>query len=117
MDELLSISEEKMKELNEDLNDCNNFPKRHGYILIGDLYDVYKSGKGKDIDMLLGSNKDELRYLINEMEEFFGSLSGFFIYEHGLLPFLYENNLNKLNDEDKKCVDDFMDHQEGKKFG
>ena len=32
MDEFLSISEEKMKELNEDLNDYNNFPKRDGYI-------------------------------------------------------------------------------------
>ena len=57
----LLTSEEKIKELNEDLNDYNNFPKRDGYILIGDLYDAYKSGKGKDIDMLLGSNKDELR--------------------------------------------------------
>ena len=115
MDELLSISEEKMKELNEDLNDYNNFPKRDGYILIGDLYDAYKSGKGKDIDMLLGSNKDELRYWINEMTGFFGSLSGYFIYEHGF-PILYENNLNRLSDEDKKYVDDFMELQEGKKI-
>ena len=101
MDELVSISEEKIKELNEDLNDYNNFPKRDGYILSGDLYDAYKSGKGKEIDMLLGSNKDEVRYWINEMKEYSDALSGLFIYKHAI-PILYENNLNRLNDEDKK---------------
>ena len=112
--ELLSISEEKMKELNKNLNDYNNFPKRDGYILIGDLYDSYKSGKGKDIDMLLGSNKDEVRYWINEMKGYVGELSGLFIYEH-FIPILYENNLKKLNDEEKKYVDNFMKLQKGKK--
>ena len=89
-----------MKELNEGLNDYNNFPKRDGYILIGDLYEAYKSGKGKDIDMLLGSNKDEVRYWINEFNEFLDSLSGYFIFKQ-LFPILYENNLKRLNDEDK----------------
>ena len=47
MDELLSISEDEIKELNEDLNDYNNFPKRDGYILSGDLYDAYNIRKRK----------------------------------------------------------------------
>ena len=114
MQELVSISEEKMKEINEKVNDYNNCPKRDDYILKGDLYDSYKSGKGKNIDMLLGTNKDELRYWINEMEGYIGSLSGLFTYTH-LIPILYENNLNKLNDEEKKLVDKFMELQEGEK--
>ena len=115
IEELLSISEDKMKELNEGLNDYNNFPKRDGYILIGDLYEAYKSGKGKDIDMLLGSNKDEVRYWINEFNEFLGSLSGYFIFKK-LFPILYENNLKRLNNEDKKHVDEFMELQKDKKL-
>ena len=110
--EIVSISEEKMKEMNEKLNDYNNCPKRDDYLLKGDLYDSYKSGKGKNIDMLLGTNKDELRYWINEMEGYIGSLSGLFIYKH-LIPILYENNLKRLNDEEKKNVDKFMELQEG----
>ena len=37
MQELVSISEEKMKEINEKVNDYNNYPKRDDYILKGDL--------------------------------------------------------------------------------
>ena len=114
MQELVSISEEKMKEINEKVNDYNNCPKRDDYKLKGDLYESYKSGKGKNIDMLLGTNKDELRYWINEMEGYIGSLSGLFTYTH-LIPILFENNLNKLTDEEKKLVDKFMELQEGEK--
>ena len=102
MNELTSIDENKYKEINEELNDYNNFPKRDEFILPVDLYKEYESGKGKDIDMLLGSNKDEVRYWINEMD-YYSILSGKFIYEHGF-PILFENNLKRLTDEEKnKC--------------
>ena len=114
MGDLISLSNEKIKEINEDLNDYNNFPERDGVILPQDLNGVYKSGKGKNIDMLLGTNKDEVRYWINEMDYYTSLLSGKFIFEHGI-PILFENNMKRLSDEDKKYVDDFMDLQNDKK--
>ena len=80
-----------------------------------DLYNVYKLGKGKNIDMLLGTNKDEVRYWINEMGYYTDIVNGEFIYEHRI-PILYENNIKKLSDEDKKYVDKFMKLQKGKKM-
>jgi len=114
MNELTAIDENKYKEINEELNDYNNFPKRDEFILPVDLYKEYELGKGKDIDMLLGSNKDEVRYWINEMD-YYSILSGKFIYEHGF-PILFENNLKRLNDEERKNVDEFMDRLDDKKI-
>ena len=65
MKDLINISEENLKKINEDLNDINNFPLRDNLIIPEDLYNEYKIGKAKNIDMLLGSNKDEVRYFIN----------------------------------------------------
>ena len=64
--------------------------------------------------MLLGSNKDEVRYWINEMDYEYPYLSGMFVYKNGL-PILFENNMKRLSDEDKKYVDNFMKLQKGKK--
>ena len=114
MKELVNISIDKLIEINEKLNDNNNFPKRDGVVIPGDLYGAYKSGNGSNIDMLLGSNKDEARYWINEMGYYSSILSGMFIYEHSI-PILFENNIKKLTDDDKKLVDNFMDHLDDKK--
>ncbi len=64
--------------------------------------------------MLLGTNKDEVRYWINEMGYYSSILSGMFIYEHGI-PILFENNMKKLTEEEKKLVDSFMDRLDDKK--
>ena len=114
MKDLINTPIDKLKEINEELNDYNNFLKRDGIILPEDLYGAYKSGKGSNIDMLLGSNKDEVRYWINEMGYYSIILSGMFIYEHGI-PILFENNMKKLTEEEKKLVDSFMDRLDDKK--
>jgi para-nitrobenzyl esterase len=65
-------------------------------VIPGDLYGAYKSGNGSNIDMLIGSNKDEARYWINEMGYYSSILSGMFIYEHAI-PILFENTIIILN--------------------
>ena len=107
MEDLVSISEAKIKEINEEIFNYLNYAERDGITLPLDLYGAYKSGKGKDIDMLLGTNKDESRYWMITMGYYTNLLSGEFIYKHGL-PILYENNIKVLSDEDKEYVKEFM---------
>ena len=114
MKDLINISEENLKKMNEDLNEINNFPLRDNINIPEDLYNEYKTGKAKNIDMLLGSNKDEVRYFINEMG-YYSILSGMFVYEHGI-PIVFENTQKILNKEENKLVDKFISLQKGKKI-
>jgi para-nitrobenzyl esterase len=114
MKDLVELPESEIIKLNQELNDYNNFPERDGIILPEDLYEVYSSGKIKDFDMLLGSNKDEVRYWINEMGLYTSLVSGDFIYTHGI-PIMYENNLKKMSKEDTVNVEKFMNRQHNKK--
>ena len=72
MEELFDLSVEEIMELQKELNDYCNFAEREGNILPLDLYETYKSGKGNDIDMLLGTNENEYNYWIKSF--------GFFIF-------------------------------------
>ncbi|ORX42183.1 alpha/beta-hydrolase [Piromyces finnis] len=114
MKDLVAISEEDIIKLNKGLNDNNNFPERDGVVLPEDLYKAYASGKTKKIDMLIGSNKDEVRYWINEMGYYTDLFSGKFIYTH-CLPILYENNLKSMSDTDKGHAEKFIKRIKDKK--
>lgn len=114
IDELIDLSGEEIKELQKELNDYCNFATREENILPLDLYEVYKSGKGKDIDMLLGSNENEYNYWIKSFGSSFASnkilskLSGELLFRVGI-PILFESYYYKnMNDEDKKLVDKFL---------
>ncbi|MBR0538319.1 MAG: carboxylesterase/lipase family protein, partial [Clostridia bacterium] len=98
MDELTALSEETLAELNEDLNDYNNFPERDGVVLPEDLYAAWEADSLADIDLLIGTNRDETRYWVNEMG-YYTPLPGMFVYEH-MIPFMYENNLKRMSPEE-----------------
>ena len=51
MKDLLSLSEEKILEIYTSLNDYSNYAPRDGIVLPTDLYDKYKSGVTKNLDM------------------------------------------------------------------
>ena len=114
MDDLLALSEKELSKLNEEFDDYSNYAARDGNILPLDLYEEYKNGKGKDIDMLLGTNKDEIRYWIQSFNYYTNYLSGKFIYTYGL-PILYENDIKNISKEDMENVDEFINLQSGKK--
>ena len=70
---LMKLSEKQLMQLNNKVSVHNRFPMRDGVIIPLDPYDSYRTGAAKDIDMLIGTNKDEARYWIYN----FGSLTVF----------------------------------------
>ena len=113
MDELTAVSEEELKKINEELNDYNNFPERDGIVLPEDLYGAYRSGKCSGIDMLIGTNADEVKYWVWEMG-YYTPLPGKFLYSL-LLPVMYENNIKKRSENEKAHVEAFLASQSGSK--
>ena len=115
MDELMALSEKELMSLNEDLNDYNNFPERDGIVLPEDLYGAYESGEAAKVDMLIGTNADEVRYWITEMGYYVPVIPGMAIYRH-LFPLIYENNRKLMTDEEKQCADDLLSLQSGQEI-
>jgi para-nitrobenzyl esterase len=115
MEDLLSLSEKKLIKINKDISNYDNFPERDGINLPIDLYGEYKSGKGKNIDMLLGSNQDEVRYWIKSMDYYTNLISGEIIFKLGA-PILFENDLKRMSLEDKQNAYDFKKIQNGEKI-
>lgn len=110
MAELTALSEEELTRLNEDLNDYNNFPERDNVVLPEDLYGAWQDPELEKIDMMIGSNADEVRYWIKEMSysvKGIPFLSGLRVYVYGMIVML-ENNLFELSREERKLVSRFM---------
>lgn len=115
MDELMGLSEAELVVLNEELSDYNNFPERDGAVLPEDLYAAYEQGDAASVDMMIGTNADEVRYWIREMGYYQEGVSGMTIYKHGF-PIMYENNLQDMTESEKANVNAFMELQSGKKI-
>lgn len=100
MDDLMALSEEELMEVNQSLNDYNNFPERDGILLPEDPYEAYRAGEASGVDLLIGSNADEARYWI-------GEVGGYQIYKlAGSL--LYKSTVNRIVPQDRHYVNDFM---------
>lgn len=108
VDDLLSLSEKDLMVLNEDLNDYNCFPMRDGKILPLDPYKAYADGAAKDIDMLMGTNRDECRYWIGAM----GGVTGYKL----ALPVWYDNILSELDAPDRRAVERFVDTRDDERI-
>ena len=100
MNDLMKLSTEEMAKINEGLNESNNFPMRDGKLIPIDPYEPYSQGKTKDIDMIIGTNANEMNYWI-------GELGGLFNYSAGM-PIKYENDIAKVKKEDKTYIKQFM---------
>ena len=100
MNDLMKLSTEEMAKINEGLNESNNFPMRDGKLIPIDPYEPYSQGKTKDIDMIIGTNANEMNYWI-------GELGGLFNYSAGM-PIKYENDIAKVAKEDKTYIKQFM---------
>ena len=114
MAQLAALDEETLMELNEDLNDYNNFPERDGVVLPEDLYGAWESGALEGIDVLSGTNRDEARYWIREMGNDIPAIIDVLMYKIQM-TFMYENNLKRLSSEEKALVNTFLRNQSGPK--
>ena len=100
MADLIKLSTEELAKLNEGLNESNNFPMRDGNLIPIDPYEPYKQGLTKDIDMILGTNANEMNYWI-------GELGGLFAYSAGM-PIKYNDDIAKVSKEDQKFIKQFI---------
>ena len=83
LDDLLSMSTEEIAKINVKLNDFNNFPMRDGRIVPFDPYAEYERGVTRKIDMLAGSNENEMNYWIGEVGGIFPYCIGsFYKFNH-----------------------------------
>ena len=67
MDDLLALTEAQLIAVNDEIGDKNNFPERDGVVLPLDLYAAYDNNEAFPVDMLAGTNADELRYWIQDV--------------------------------------------------
>ena len=103
--ELLRLSEEQLKKLNEKLNDYNNFPQRNGRVIPENLYKAYRDGLSADVDFLSGTNENEMNYWIGEA----GGLMPF----RAFLAVKFENDMRLLSERSRKRVDRFLKRGKG----
>lgn len=108
MAELMELSEDKLKELNEELNTYNNFPQRDGKLIPLDPYVPYQNGSTVGIDMLIGTNANESNYWV-------GEVGGIIPYRFSI-PVKFENNMRLFSASDKKRVNRFMSLLKGHKI-
>ena len=126
MDDLMAIPEDELIEIYTEkdidgegttLNDLYNMPYRgDAGIVEADPYEALRSGIGKDIDFMIGTNADEWRYWVNEM----GAVEMSEMDEEGIEENLamYEENVAAekkssayaaASDEDKAKLDQFFE--------
>ena len=67
MDDLLALTEAQLIAVNDEVGEKNNFPERDGVTLPLDLYESYDNNEAFPVDMLVGTNADELRYWIQDV--------------------------------------------------
>ncbi|MBQ6153409.1 MAG: carboxylesterase/lipase family protein [Ruminococcus sp.] len=105
MSDLLALSEEELKKLNENLNMYNNFPQRDGRLIPVNPYLSYQQGASKDVDILIGTNSEEMNYWIGEI--------GGIIPFRFTIPIKYENDMKILSEEEKQRVKLFLSKMKG----
>ena len=105
MSDLMQMTEEELKVINAPINAYNNFPMRDGRLIPENPYQPYNDGVTKDIDMLIGTNSEEMNYWIGEV----GGLIPF----RFSIPVKFENDIRKLPLKDKQRVKRFMDLMRG----
>lgn len=100
MRDLRKLSKKELQEIAGKVSNLACFPQRDGRILPLDLYSQYAAGASTHVDILMGTNADEVRYW---MEKVHGEL--FYRME---IPILYENNIKSISYKDKKRIKEFF---------
>ncbi|MBQ1491643.1 MAG: carboxylesterase family protein, partial [Blautia sp.] len=100
MEDLLSLTEEQLSKANQVLNNANNFPERDGILLPEDLYGAYDRGEASPVQMMIGTNADELRYWIQDV----GGIKKYQMMSHVLL----ENNYKRMSFRDQERIEEFL---------
>ena len=104
--ELLKVDGYRLLEAAKVLFTCQ-FPERDGKYLPTDTYKAYEDGAAKDIEFLVGCNKDEMNFFVKS----FGP-EGWDEWCTGRKARLFE----KMTDEEKSLVESYCSEIEGDSF-
>jgi para-nitrobenzyl esterase len=91
--------------INKKVNQYNNFPQRDGKLIPENPYIAYEQGKTKDIDIMIGTNANEMNYWV-------GELGGIVAYRFSM-PIKFENDINALSPENKAKAQKFISGLKG----
>ena len=105
MEDLVSLSPDEFRRVNEKLNQYNNFPERDGVVLPEDLYGAYERGDAQPVEMMLGTNADELRYWILDL----GGVHPYRLMSNVMLA----GTMKQISRRDRKRVEAFLLIQPG----
>ena len=105
MADLEGLSTEELRRVNEKLNVYNNFPQRDGKLIPADPYEGYRNGLSADVEILCGTNENEMNYWI-------GEVGGLVAYRMSV-PVKFENDLRLFRKEDRERVRRFLRHRKG----
>ena len=115
MAELAAVDTAQLQTWNDKLNDYNNFPERDGRILPMDPYAAYENGEAADVAFLLGTNKDECRYWMQEIGLMAPGLPAKMLYSVcGRV--LLENEQRLFSTQEKENLQAFLAMQQDKKL-
>ena len=105
--DLLKVDGEKLLETATAVLFLHQFPERDGKYLPTDTFAAYAAGAAKDIDILIGCNKDEMNFFVSS----FG-LEGWDAWVEGRL----KEKFARLLPEEKALVDSYMKDVKGDYF-
>ena len=103
---LVDLSEEEIINLNEKLNYYCSSPMRDGYIIPFDCYGEIEKGAYDGIDVMIGTNADELRYFIIEFGSYFLYKIVFNVMVENVLYYRIKKNGYEIYNEFKKYEKD-----------
>jgi para-nitrobenzyl esterase len=104
--ELQKVDEEKLVEASGALG-LRVAPERDGKYLPTDLFEAYANGAVKDVDIILGCNKDEANWLVH-----FSGVDGFKMWAADRKAW----KISKLPDEEKKLIESFCADVKGEDY-
>ena len=108
---LINLSEEEIINLNEKLNYYCSSPMRDGYIIPFDCYGAIEKGAYDGIDVMIGTNADELRYFIIEFGSYFLYKIVFNVMVENVLYYRIKKNGYEIYNEFKKYEKDNCDEK------
>ena len=104
IDYLINLSEEEIINLNSKLNIYCLPPMRDGYIIPEDCYGEIERGAYDDIDIIIGSNSDEVRFLIVILGSYFIYRIAITLLVETLLSYRIKKNGYEIFNKFKKYV-------------
>jgi len=105
MQDLMNMTECELMRVNEKVNSINNFPQRDGNLIPLDPYLPYEQGETSDIDILIGTNANEMNYWVGEV--------GGIVPYCFTMPIKFENDLKILSMNERNRVQLFMNNLKG----